>query len=139
MIIRAARPHQNYTVVHNELIEDQRLTWKARGILVFLLSKPDHWRTTAAYLASQSPEGVHSVRAGLQQLEQAGYVRRIKKQNSRGQWSTYTVVFDRPQPVDNYVEKVGYLSTEPKSGFQKFGEPDSLVSTDLASTETEYL
>ena len=45
MIIRAARPHQNYTVVHNELIEDSQLTWKARGILVYLLSKPDHWRT----------------------------------------------------------------------------------------------
>ena len=42
MIIRAARPHQNYTIVHNELIEDQSLTWKARGILVYLLSKPDH-------------------------------------------------------------------------------------------------
>ena len=111
MIIRAARPHQNYTVVHNDLIEDQSLTWKARGILIYLLSKPDHWRTTAAYLASQSPEGIHSVRAALQQLERAGYVRRIKKQNSRGQWSTYTVIFDRPQPVDNYVEKVGYLST----------------------------
>ena len=111
MIIRAARPHQNYTVVHNELIEDQRLTWRARGILVFLLSKPDHWRTTAAYLASQSPEGIYAVRAALQQLELVGYIRRIKKQNSRGQWSTYTVVFDKPQPVDNYVEKVGYLST----------------------------
>ena len=111
MIIRAARPHQNYTVVHNELIEDSQLTWKARGILIYLLSKPDHWRTTAAYLASQSPEGIHSVRAALQQLERAGYVRRIKKQNRRGQWSTYTVIFDRPQPVDNYVDKVGYLST----------------------------
>jgi hypothetical protein len=111
VIIRAARPHQNYTVVHNDLIEDKRLTWKARGLLVYLLSKPDHWRTTSAYLASQSPEGVHAVRSGLSQLEQAGYIRRIKKQNSRGQWSTYTVVFDRPQPVDNYVDKVGYLST----------------------------
>ena len=111
MIIRAARPHQNYTVVHNELIEDTRLTWKARGILVYLLSKPDHWRTTSAHLAGQSPEGLHSVRAALQKLERAGYIRRIKKQNSRGQWSTYTVVFDRPQPVDNYVDKVGYLST----------------------------
>jgi hypothetical protein len=134
MIIRAARPHQNYTVVHNELIEDQSLTWKARGILVYLLSKPDHWRTTSAHLASQSPEGIYAVRAGLQQLERAGYIRRIRKQNSRGQWSTYTVVFDRPQPVDNYVEKVGYLSTAgeqlPNSGFTM-----PSVSTEKAKTE----
>ena len=135
MIIRAARPHQNYTVVHNELIEDNQLTWKARGILVYLLSKPDHWRTTSAHLASQSPEGIYAVRAGLQQLERAGYIRRIRKQNSRGQWSTYTVVFDRPQPVDNYVEKVGYLSTTesrlPNSGFITHS-----VSTERVKTET---
>ena len=116
MIVRAARPHHNFTVVHNQLIEDDRLTWKARGLLVYLLSKPDHWRTTAAYLASQSPEGLHSVRSGLTELERVGYIRRIRKQNPSGQWSTHTVVFDHPQPVDNYVDKVGTYP-QPKSGF----------------------
>ena len=111
MILRAPRPESNWTQIRNEIINDPRLSFKATAVLIYILSKPDHWRTTAAHLASQSPEGIHSVRAALQQLERAGYVRRIKKQNTRGQWSTYTVIFDRPQPVDNYVEKVGYLST----------------------------
>jgi hypothetical protein len=101
MIVRAARPHQNFTVVHNEVIEDARLSWKARGLLVYLLSKPDHWRTTTAHLASQSAEGIHSVRTGLSELALYGYIKRLKKQNAQGQWSTHTVVFDRPQPVDN--------------------------------------
>ena len=111
MIIRAARPHQNFTVVHNELVEDKRPSWKARGLLVYLLSKPDHWRTTSAYLASQSPDGLHSVRTGLQELEGYGYIHRIKKQNPSGQWTTHTVVFDRPQIVDKDVDNQGGLST----------------------------
>ena len=97
MIVRSARPHLNYSVVHNELIDNDQLSWKARGILIYLLSKPDHWRTSVAHLASVSPEGIHAVRTGLQELERHGYVQRIKKQNQSGQWTTHTVVFDQPQ------------------------------------------
>jgi DNA-binding MarR family transcriptional regulator len=105
MIVRSARPHLNYSVVHNSLIEDEGLSWKARGILIYLLSKPDHWRTSTAHLASVSPEGIHAVRSGLQELERAGYVKRIRKQNPSGQWTMHTVVFDQPQPVDKGVDK----------------------------------
>lgn len=104
VIIRSARPHQNFTVIHNELIEQKTLSWRARGLLVYLLSKPDHWRTTTANLAAQGPDGMHTVRVTMLELQEAGYIRRIRKQNSRGQWSTYTVIFDRPQPVDKPVQ-----------------------------------
>ena len=104
MIVRSARPHLNYSVIHNHLIEDHRLSWKARGMLIYLLSKPDHWRTTIAHLASVSPEGIHAVRTGMKELALYGYVKHLRKQNPNGQWSTQTVVFDRPQPVDNIGE-----------------------------------
>lgn len=106
MIVRAARPHLNYSVVHNEIIEDKTVSFKARGLLIYLLSKPDHWRTTMAHLASVSPEGIHAVRTGMTELQRAGYIKRIKKQNASGQWSTHTVVFDQRQPVDNPVNNL---------------------------------
>ena len=96
-IVRSARPHLNYSVVHNELIEDKRISFKARGLLIYLLSKPDHWRTTMAHLASVSPEGIHAIRSGMKELEAHGYVKRVRKQNASGQWSMTTVVFDQPQ------------------------------------------
>ena len=102
MIVRSARPHLNYSVVHNELIEDRRLSFKARGILIYLLSKPDHWRTSMAQLASVSPEGIHAVRTGMKELETLGYIKRLRKQNSAGQWSMTTIVFDQPQAVDKH-------------------------------------
>jgi hypothetical protein len=116
VIVRSARPHLNYSVVHNDLIEDERLSFKARGLLIYLLSKPDHWRTSTAHLASVSPEGIHAVRSGLKELELHGYVKRIKKQNPSGQWSTATVVFDQPQPVDKGVDN-STSYPQPKSGF----------------------
>ena len=129
MIVRSARPHQNFTVIHNELIEDTRLSWKARGLLVYLLSKPDHWRTTTAYLASQGADGIDSVKSGMRELEFYGYVRRVKKQNAAGQWSQHTVVFDRPQTVDGPVENCrSYPQTA--DGKTSAGYPTRSVRTD---------
>ena len=110
-IVRSARPHLNYSVVHNDIIEDERVSFKARGLLIYLLSKPDHWRTTTAHLASVSTDGIHAVRSGLKELELIGYVKRIRKQNPSGQWTTHTVIFDQPQPVDKGVDKWVGLST----------------------------
>lgn len=112
MIIRAPRPQENFTVISNAVIRDARLTWKARGLLIYLLSQPDHWRTSVARLASVAPEGIHSCRAGMKELERHGYIRRVKQQNDQGHWSTHTIVYD--QPVDKAEDK--WLSyPQPKS------------------------
>jgi hypothetical protein len=116
MIVRSPRPRTNFTIIHNGLVRDHRLSWKARGLLVYLLSQPDHWRTTIAHLASISPEGIHAVRTGLKELETLGYLERIRKQNGLGQWSTETIVYDYPgelRPVDDHVDnQPSYPQTE---------------------------
>jgi hypothetical protein len=113
VIIRAARPRENFTIVSNAIVRDHRLTWKARGLLIYLLSQPDHWRTSTARLASVGPEGIHAVRAGLKELEQAGYIRRVKMQRPNGQWQTTTIVYDTP--VEK-VEDKWLTYPQPKSG-----------------------
>lgn len=97
MIIRGPRPEHSFTVIQNRIIEDAQLTWKARGLLIFILSKPDHWRTNISHLSKCSADGYYSVQTGMTELEAAGYIKRHKAQNSAGQWSTYTTVYDTPQ------------------------------------------
>ena len=97
MIVRSKRPEAHYTVIQNEIIRDRRLSWRARGILIFLLSQPDDWRTTAAYLTSVGQEGRDAVRLALTELETIGYLARRKHQDERGRWTTAIYVYDRPQ------------------------------------------
>jgi hypothetical protein len=97
VIVRSKRPEAHYTVVQNEVIRDQRLSWRARGILIFLLSQPDNWKTTSAYLCSIGQEGRDSVRLAMTELEKHGYLARRKHQDERGRWTTATYVYDRPQ------------------------------------------
>lgn len=97
MIIRSGRPEAHYTVLQNEIIRDRRLSWRARGILIYLLSQPENWKTTAAHLTSVGQEGRDAVRIALTELETVGYLRRQKHQDDRGRWSTATYVYDCPQ------------------------------------------
>jgi DNA-binding MarR family transcriptional regulator len=103
MIVRGPRPQHSFTVISNAVIEDRRLSYKARGLLIYILSKPDHWRTNMKHLAAQSSDGYYSVQSGMAELEQAGYIKRIRLQDTHGHWSTNTVVHDHP--VDNPVDK----------------------------------
>lgn len=96
-IIRAPRPEQNFTVLGNHVLRDHRLSFRARGVLAYLLSMPDNWRTSSDSLSRMGLEGRDAVRTALGELEIHGYVRRNKQQNKAGQWVTETYVFDSPE------------------------------------------
>lgn len=110
MIVRSKRPEKHYTVLGNDIIRDQRLSWRARGILIYLLSMPENWKTTASWLTANGQEGRDAVRIALSELETVGYLQRRKHQDDRGRWSTATYVYDCPQNPQA-------LST-PETGFQ---------------------
>lgn len=97
MIVRSPRPDRGFTILDNLTLRDPRLSWKARGLLAFLLSMPDNWRTNSDHLQHCGPDGRDSVRAGLRELEAAGYLERRKVRSESGRWSSETVVYDRPR------------------------------------------
>lgn len=78
-IIRAARKTQYY-VLPTATIEDDRLSWEARGLLIYLLQKPDNWNANVKRLIDQTKNclgkaaGRDKVYAILKELRMAGYV-----------------------------------------------------------------
>jgi hypothetical protein len=126
-IIRAPRPTEQFTVISNAVIRDHRLTFKARGLLIHLLSMPDHWRTNSTQLAQIGPDGRDAIRTALIELEQAGYVQRTKQQDLAGRWSTSTTIYD--QPLKHPVDKL-WRSKTTGDGLSDAGKGVSLVTTD---------
>ncbi len=115
-IIRAPRPENHYTSLRNEVARDGRVSYRARGVLVRLLSNADGFPMTAADLAREGQEGRGAILTALRELREAGYIRTIKTQDQYGRWSTQTFVYDTPQPTG--VQK-------PDSGFPDAGSPDA--------------
>ncbi len=122
-IIRRPRT-SHFTTLSNDLIEDSRLSFKARGLLVYLLSRPDDWQTDAHRISHTGPDGRSAILAGLKELEVAGYLKRTRAQDDRGRWSTACEVFDEPTGVR--FSDVGL----PAAGSPNAGFPDSLPKTE---------
>jgi hypothetical protein len=70
------------------------VSYRAKGILLWLLDKPDDWRTNADAITRAGTEGRDAVRVALCELEDAGYLVREKHQNENGQWSTFVSVYE---------------------------------------------
>lgn len=96
-IRRAPRPDSEFLLVRNDVVRDTRLSYRARGLLVAILSRPDNWRTDSTQLAREAKEGRDAVRAALNELKLAGYLIQTKRRDEKGHWVTETVIFDTPQ------------------------------------------
>lgn len=139
-IIRAPRPASGFTVLDNRLINDQNLGWHAKGLLIYLLSKPDHWQVSVAQLCNHTDKGL-SRRSGrdavysiLREIEQAGYVSRRPKRGDDGNFiGTEYVVSETPR----HTEKPDAVphTENPDTVKPDAEEPDAVnptqVSTDL--------
>lgn len=89
---------RDYTVMSNYHFNDTRLSYKAMGILSKMLSLPDDWTFTLADLANRAKDGIDSVRAGIKELEQAGYITREQSRNKAGHFDKNVFnVYEKPQ------------------------------------------
>ncbi|MCM3197332.1 DnaD domain protein [Bacillus cereus] len=74
-IIRVKKD-SNYSVINNTGLKDERLSWKAKGILAYALTLPDDWTFHISELARHAKDGEDSLRTGFKELKELGYVKR---------------------------------------------------------------
>ena len=96
MIIRSRREH-NYTIVANEVLEHTRLSFAAKGLLAYLLSRPDNWSVSYRQLATVGCDGEHTTRRLLRELEVTGYLVRVRTRDEAQQIQWVSTVYDTPQ------------------------------------------
>jgi hypothetical protein len=77
----------NFTQISNEVLLDERLSFKARGILALLLSRPKNWKIYIDEIIERSDlDGKHSVRTGFKELKTFGYLELVKVWNDAGKF-----------------------------------------------------
>lgn len=68
----------DFTILHNLTARDKRLSFKARGVLIMMLTLPPNWKSHATWIEEQGTEGRESLRAAFKELERFGYLTRKK-------------------------------------------------------------
>lgn len=77
-VVRARHDRENpFTRISNVALRDSRLSFRARGILAYVLSHKDGWRHTARTLTPKGREGRDACLRALDELETLGYSRVI--------------------------------------------------------------
>lgn len=129
MIIRIAKRPRGWTVISNETLQDERLSYKATGLLAYLLSMPDDWRVNREDLADRKTDGVAAVRSALNELDSAGYLVRRRKRLSNGTFETTLEVHERPVPDAK--------TARPEAGNRAADDSTAVKQPLLLSTQTE--
>ena len=146
-IIRVNKTNK-YSVISNEPLNDKRLSWQARGIMAYILTKPDDWTVRNKDLENSGPAGRDKIQRIFSELKSFGYISRSKERQEDGTYIWITDVYESPSLNPTY----GGTSKEQSSIYGKpvmatidaltidgstvDGKPVDIVSTDLPSTDS---
>lgn len=120
-----------FSAIPNKLVNDTKLSWKAKGVYCYLASKPDGWQFYENEITNNASDGKDSTRTAIQELIDNGWLVRSDtyKRNEKGQNIGYDYqLLSKPK-----LEK-------PKFEKPKLGEPATnktdLNKTDLNNTKS---
>lgn len=138
MIFRTVKDRDHhYVKINISAANDARLSYKGLGIHTYLMTKPDGWEAREVDLAKRHDDGVASVRSGVRELIEHGYMIRVRVINSLGQVVDWRIdTFETPdlnphyQPdaelvpfIDEIVD-AGEEATNPDRENRNVDEPD---------------
>lgn len=97
--------NNNYTVMSNYHLRDKNLSYKAKGLLSFMLSLPDNWDYSMRGLEKISKENIKAIRTILQELEKNKYLVRTRKQGEYGRFYYDYSIYETPYNLSPYYQK----------------------------------
>jgi len=97
---RVKKESGNFVTIHKGFITDDRLSAKAKGILLYLLSRPDDWQIYTLEVVKHMNDGQKSINSGINELIKVGYVERSRKRKANGDFNGYDyVVYEKPKNI----------------------------------------
>jgi len=100
-IIKIKKRENPYASIDKSAIMDTRLSWKARGLLCYLLAMPNNWRANVEHLVTQGIDKRHAVREGLNELRSLGYAELVKTKDENGKLSgSEWHIFEEPKATE---------------------------------------
>lgn len=117
-MIRVIKKENPFVTIDKTCLKDDRLSWKAKGLLCYLLSLPDDWEIYVSELKSHASDGRDSTAAALRELIKNGYAIRERNRDEEGKLRGYIYqIFEVPLEVedDEDTQSIENKEAEPKT------------------------
>ena len=121
---------KNYTVMSNYHLKDKRLSFKAKGLLSYMLSLPDCWDFSLKGLCSASKDNLTSIRSTLKELQDHNYLvikKLMPNETKSGRIEYEYIVYEFP--LDK-KQDIGFLYLE-----NLHLENHTLLNTNIVNTK----
>ncbi|WP_223556772.1 DnaD domain protein [Lysinibacillus sphaericus] len=98
MVIFRVQKKDNYVVLDKGFLNDNRLSWRAKGLLAYMLSLPNDWLFSISDLAIRSKCGRDTTANIIKELTNAGYIHKEQGRTNLGKFGKMDLlVFETPQ------------------------------------------
>ena len=136
MTVIKVKIQKEFTVLHNAVLENPRLSFKAKGLWAYCMSRPDDWEFHVSHLASVCKEKTDAIYSAIKELIAEGLIEKVQK-NERGRFGAIDyIIYPYPLGLKKCLPHAGF----PDAGFPDAGNP-ALLSTDIYKerTSTSYV
>ena len=123
---------KRYATIPNDILNDDSISLKAKGLYAYLQSKPDNWRFSTDRMSQSLKEGKEAIKTALHELEKTHYLQRISVKNNKGRWDGYDYILydvpytENPLMVPQLTDNLATLSKQDSSK-QELNKQESFV------------
>jgi len=110
-IVKIQKP-KGYFWANNEPFEDERLSWQARGVMGYLLCKPDAWVCRDYDLINKGPVGSTAIKSIIKELKKYGYLHRKRVSRGKNKIEWETTIYNSPSDNPYFIAKQNRLSID---------------------------
>lgn len=94
---------KRFTTVDNAVLNNVNLSWKAKGLFVYLWSQADEWDFYETEVVKHSTDGLSSLKSGLKELEEQGYLKRERQRDDKGHFKENNWILSENPILENHM------------------------------------
>jgi hypothetical protein len=88
---------KDFVTIHTGIFKNPDISFKAKGLWAYCMSRPDDWEFHASHLATVSRDGIDAIYTAVHELEKHGYIKKVQPIiNGKFQSMDYEV-YETPQ------------------------------------------
>ena len=133
MTVIKVKIQNHFTTLYNGVLENPKLSFKAKGLWAYCMSRKDDWEFHVSHLATVSEDGRDAIYSALKELEREGLVEKVQERNGGKFKKIDYIIYPYPQEI----QKILPLTAFPDTAKPDTANPPLLSTEEEISTERE--